>query len=148
MSLPIAASIFAVIGADRSSEKSRLAHALGHGDTILSAAMGADTDEKYDRDLGVIEAITYVTRSCPNGAVVSAAERALEAIKESGSEVLRQQAYFVLTSIKGWRGDRARQVHRSLTRYLEQSTPSAPDPSTPSTPAPTKSRTPQSPARS
>jgi hypothetical protein len=74
----------------------------------------------YDRDLGVIEAITMVTRSCPSGVVVAAAERALDAIKDGGPDVLKQQAYFVLTALKGWRGDRARQVHRSLTRYLEE----------------------------
>jgi hypothetical protein len=81
--------------------------------------MGVDSDERAERDLGVIEAITQVTRSCPSGAVVAAAERALEAIKQGGPEVLRPQAYFVLTAIKGWRGERARQVHRSLTRFLE-----------------------------
>lgn len=80
--------------------------------------MGGEQD--YDRDLGVIEAITYVTRSCPSGVVVSAAERALEAIKAGGSDVIKQQAYFVLISMKGWRGERATQVHRALTRYLEE----------------------------
>lgn len=74
----------------------------------------------YDRDLGVVEAITMVTRSCPSGVVVAAAERALEAIKAGGADVMREQAYFVLTALKGWRGDRARQVHRSLSLYLEQ----------------------------
>jgi hypothetical protein len=73
----------------------------------------------YDRDLGVIEAITYVTRSCPNGRVVAAAQGALEAIKTGGSDSLKQQAYFVLVAIQGWRGDRAHQVHRSLSRYLD-----------------------------
>ncbi|MBJ18652.1 MAG: hypothetical protein GY910_18000 [bacterium] len=92
--------------------------------------MGDDSPETIDpdpgdegdfrRDLGVIEAITFVTRSCPSGVVVEAAERALEAIKEGGSDVIQQQAYFVLTALQGWRGDRAHQVHRSLTRYLEQ----------------------------
>ena len=83
----------------------------------------ADTTEEaadYDRDLGVIEAITFVTRSCPSGVVVSVAEQALEVIKQGGAEVIPQQAYFVLTSMQGWRGDRARQVHRSLTKYLEE----------------------------
>ena len=80
--------------------------------------MGDETD--YDRDLGVIEAITYVTRSCPSGVVVAAAEAALDAIKVGGSSVMKQQAYIVLTTMKGWRGERATQVHRSLTRYLEQ----------------------------
>ena len=115
----------------------------------------------------MIEAITYVTRSCPHGAVVSAAERALDAIQKGGSEVLRQQAYFVLTSIQGWRGDRARQVHRSLSRYLEspelespelespelespelESSEAAPDPATPAPNTPNASRPPQSRSRS
>ena len=81
-------------------------------------SMGEEPD--YDRDLGVIEAITYVTRSCPSGVVVAAAEAALDAIKAGGSPVMKQQAYLVLTTMKGWRGERATQVHRSLTRYLEQ----------------------------
>lgn len=83
--------------------------------------MGVGANDSADRDLGVIEAITQVTRSCPNGAVVSAAERALEAIKTGGRDELRRQTYFVLSAIQGWRGDRARQVHRSLTSFLEQS---------------------------
>jgi len=77
------------------------------------------SEKDFERDLGVIEAIMIVTRSCPNGGVVRAAEQALEAIKSGGPEVLKQQAYFILTAIKGWRGDRATQVHRSLSRYLE-----------------------------
>lgn len=77
-------------------------------------------ERDYERDLGVIEAITIVTRSCPSGVVIASAERALEAIKQGGPDVMKQQAYFVLIAIKGWRGDRARQVHRSLTKYLEQ----------------------------
>jgi hypothetical protein len=82
--------------------------------------MTAEPHSKADRDLGVIEAITVVTRSCPSGAVVTAAERALDAIKTGGPNALRDQAYFVLMAIQGWRGDRATQVHRSLSRYLEQ----------------------------
>ena len=74
----------------------------------------------YDRDLGVIEAITHVTRSCPSGVVVTAAKRALEAIGTGGADVMKQQAYFVLSAIQGWRGDRARQVHRSLTNSLAE----------------------------
>lgn len=79
-----------------------------------------DYTRDYTRDLGVIEAITFVTRSCPSGVVVSVAEQALEAIKQQGADAIPQQAYFVLTSMQGWRGDRARQVHRSLTKYLEE----------------------------
>jgi hypothetical protein len=80
-------------------------------------------DRDYDRDLGVIEAITVVTRSCPNGGVTRAAKGALEAIKTGGPDTLKEQAYFVLIAIKGWRGERARQVHRSLSRYLDPDTP-------------------------
>ena len=71
-----------------------------------------------ERDLGVIEAITMVTRTCPSGVVVNAAERALDAIKKDGADAMKQQAYFVLTAMKGWRGDRAIQIHRSLSNYL------------------------------
>jgi hypothetical protein len=84
--------------------------------------MGDESPEaspNYERDLGVIEAITYVTRSCPSGVVIAAAQRALDAIKQGGPDVIKQQAYFVLTALQGWRGERARQVHRSLTNYLE-----------------------------
>lgn len=77
-------------------------------------------DRDYDRDLGVIEAITIVTRSCPNGGVIAAAEQALKAISAGGPDVLREQAYFVIVAIQGWRGERARQVHRSLSRYIEE----------------------------
>lgn len=87
---------------------------------VAESADPADTPKNYDRDLGVIEAITVVTRSCPNGRVVRAAKGALEAIKGGGPDRLREQAYFVLTAIQGWRGDRAVQVHRSLSRYLDQ----------------------------
>jgi len=84
----------------------------------LSGTTTAPKD--YDRDLGVIEAISIVTRSCPNGRVVAAANSALDAIKAGGSDSLKEQAYFVLTAIQGWRGDRAGQVHRSLSSYLDQ----------------------------
>ena len=72
----------------------------------------------YSRDLGVIESFTVVTQQCPSGAVRACAERALEAVKAGGADSLREQAYFVLTAIQGWRGDRAAQVHRSLTAFL------------------------------
>lgn len=104
---------------------------LGAGaETPGSPSQNADRDSdrnpdnNYDRDLGVVEAITFVTRSCPSGVVISVANQALEAIKTDGADVIKQQAYFVLTAIQGWRGDRARQVHRSLTKYLEESSSS------------------------
>ena len=95
----------------------------GRGDDDAAAPASDVVEKDYDRDLGVIEAITVVTRSCPNGGVTSAAKQALEAIKAGGSETLKEQAYFVLIAIKGWRGERARQVHRSLSRYIDQGTP-------------------------
>lgn len=107
--------------------------------------MGDDQNNRFDRDLGVIEAITQVTRSCPNGTVVAAAERALEAIKAGGSNALQTQAYFVLIAIKGWRGGRAEQVHRSLSKFLarpEDGTDSSEAPSSSS--SSTESSTPSS----
>jgi hypothetical protein len=101
----------------------------GENDPLNNPASPGDQDrplevptaaKDYDRDLGVIEAISVVTRSCPNGRVVAAANGALDAIKAGGPDKLKEQAYFVLTAIQGWRGDRAHQVHRSLLRYLDQ----------------------------
>jgi hypothetical protein len=82
-----------------------------------------------DRQLGVIEAFTVVINQCPNGAVRSCAERALESVKQGGADALREQAYFVLTAIRGWRGDRATQVHNSLSAFLSNAAQSASDPS-------------------
>ena len=78
----------------------------------------ADQDD-YSRTLGVIEAITSVTQQCPSGAVRACAERALEGIQAGGADALPEQAYIVLTAVQGWRGDRANQVHRSLSEFIE-----------------------------
>ena len=67
----------------------------------------------------MIECFQIVTEQCPSGAVRAVAERALEAVKEGGGDALREQAYFVLTAIQGWRGERASQVHRSLSAFLD-----------------------------
>ncbi len=75
--------------------------------------------DDYDRTLGVIEAFTVVINQCPSGAVRSVATRALEAAKTREPGVLQQQAYFVLTAIQGWRGERSSQVHRSLRTFLD-----------------------------
>ena len=72
-----------------------------------------------DRILGVVEAITAVTRQCPHGSVVGAAEQALEVIKAQGADAMPAQAFLVLSAIQGWRGDVATQVHRSLQSYLD-----------------------------
>jgi hypothetical protein len=71
------------------------------------------------RNLGVVEAITAVTRQCPHGSVVAAAEQALETIKERGADAMAEQAFLVLSAIQGWRGDVAQQVHRSLQAFLD-----------------------------
>jgi hypothetical protein len=79
------------------------------------AAMPSD----YERTLGVIEAFIAVRDQCPSGAVRSVATRALEAARSREQGVLQQQAYFVLSAIQGWRGERSSQVHRSLRAFLD-----------------------------
>jgi hypothetical protein len=81
--------------------------------------MAEPLKDDYSRTLGVIEALTVVTKQCPNGSVRSCAEASLAAIRAGGASTLRDQAYLVLTAMRGWRGDRAAQVHRSLSAFLE-----------------------------
>ena len=88
--------------------------------------------DDYERDLGVVEAITLVTLQCPNGSVRGCAGQALEAIKQAGAAALHEQSFLVLTAIRGWRGPRATQVARSLRRFLD-STGTAATPETPAT---------------
>ena len=76
----------------------------------------------YERTLGVAEAITLVTQQCPNAHVRESAERALDAIKGGDQAVLKQQVFLVLTTMRGWRGDRATQIFRSLQAFLDQQT--------------------------
>jgi hypothetical protein len=83
--------------------------------------MADEIRDDYRRTLGVIEAITVVTQQCPSGAVRACAERALDTIRTEGSSAVREQAWFVLTAIRGWRGDRAQQVAASLSHFLEPS---------------------------
>jgi len=78
-----------------------------------------DRGRDYERTLGVVECFTVVYEQCPSGSVRAVAERAREAVRGGGPGALREQAYFVLTAIQGWRGPRASQVHRSLTAFLE-----------------------------
>jgi hypothetical protein len=80
-------------------------------------------EKDYERTLGVVEAIMAARDQCPSGAVRSCAERALEAIKAGGADAVREQAWFVCSSLLGWRGERAEQVRRSLNAFLEQSEP-------------------------
>ena len=79
----------------------------------------AGPNSDYSRQLGVVEALTLASRQCPNGSVRNVATQALESLKSSQSSGLREQVYFVLSAIQGWRGERARQIHDSLAAYLE-----------------------------
>jgi hypothetical protein len=72
-----------------------------------------------DRPLGVIEALVAARDQCPHGAVRAHAAAALEAIRDGGAEALRAQASLVLSTLAGWRGERADQVKRSLRAFLE-----------------------------
>jgi len=73
------------------------------------------------RRLGVIEAFTTVVNACPNGAVRQVAERALETVKRDGADALPVQAYYVLTAVRGWQGDKATQVKDALGAFLAES---------------------------
>lgn len=70
------------------------------------------------RLLGVVEAITAVQNQCPHGAVRNHAQSALAAIQQLGAEAMREQAYLVFSTIRGWRGERADLVRRSLQHFL------------------------------
>ena len=73
------------------------------------------------RPLGVIEAFSAVINSCPNGSVQSVARNALEAVKRDGAAALPEQAFLVLTAVRGWRGDKATQVKAALEAFLASS---------------------------
>ena len=77
----------------------------------------------YARTLGVIEALTAVRDQCPHAAVREHAAAALETVARSGAEALPEQASLVLSTLAGWRGERADQVKRSLRGFLEASAP-------------------------
>jgi hypothetical protein len=73
------------------------------------------------RRLGVIEAFTAVVNSCPSGAVRQVAERALETVQSDGADALPVQAYYVMTAVRGWQGDKATQVKDALEAFLAES---------------------------
>ncbi len=83
--------------------------------------------DSYERPLGVVEALVAVRDQCPSGKMRTLAERALEEIATRRPGVLREQAAIVAAAIHGWRGDRARQVHAALTRFLESEPSNARD---------------------
>jgi hypothetical protein len=80
----------------------------------------------YERTLGVIEALTAVRDQCPHAAVRDHAAAALREVARGGSSALRSQASLVLSTLAGWRGERADQVKRSLRSFLESTAPPAP----------------------
>jgi len=71
------------------------------------------------RVLGVVESFVAVVKQCPSGSVRRMAENALAAVERDGAAALPEQAFLVLTAVRGWQGDRATQVKRSLTSFLE-----------------------------
>lgn len=79
----------------------------------------------YSRQLGVVESLVAITNQCPSAPVRKVAEQALDAVKTGGADELRKQVYFVLTAMKGWRGERARQVHESLSAFMTDSAPAS-----------------------
>jgi hypothetical protein len=80
----------------------------------------------YERTLGVIEALTAVRDQCPHAAVREHAAAALQEVARGGAEALRLQASLVLSTLAGWRGERAEQVKRSLRAFLDASAPPSP----------------------
>lgn len=76
-----------------------------------------------ERTLGVVEAFHAVVRQCPNGPARRVAEHALATLERDGAGALPEQAFLVLTAVRGWQGARAAQVKRSLEAFLAASEP-------------------------
>ncbi len=77
-------------------------------------------EEREPRPLGVIECFHAVLNQCPSGAVRTAAEHGLAVVEREGAGALPQQAYLLLVATRGWQGQRAAQVRRSLEAYLAE----------------------------
>ena len=71
-----------------------------------------------DRPLGLVECFHVVIRQCPNGSVRKVALQALAIVEREGASVLAEQAFLVLSAVRGWQGERAAQVKRSLEAFL------------------------------
>lgn len=91
------------------------------GDAADHPRDAADAPGSATRRLGVVEAMVAARDQCPSGAVRGVAAAALDALARGGREELRRQATVVLAAVRGWRGDRARQVQESLQSFLEES---------------------------
>ncbi len=75
---------------------------------------------EHERLLGVTEALMAVRDQCPSGSVRQVARSALETVGREGADALPAQAYLVLSATRGWMGDRATLVRRSLQAFLEE----------------------------
>ena len=84
--------------------------------------------ERYERPLGVVEALVSVRDRCPHAAVREHAARALAIVQRGGAAELREQAFLVLSTIGGWRGDRADAVRRALRDFLDETGSAATQP--------------------
>jgi hypothetical protein len=71
----------------------------------------------------VVEAISAVRDQCPHAAVREHAARALTEIQNGGADALREQAFLVLRTIVGWRGQRANAVRRALEQFVAPAPP-------------------------
>lgn len=80
---------------------------------------GTAPPDDWSRALGVVECFVAVVNQCPNGSVRRVAEGALETVKRDGANALPEQAFLVLTAVRGWQGERATQVKRSLQAFLD-----------------------------
>ena len=89
----------------------------------MSEESSGTPGKDYERQLGVVESLVAITNECQSGPVRMVASQALEAIKDRSPGVMREQVYYVLSTMQGWRGERAQQVHRSLSAYYESSKP-------------------------
>lgn len=84
----------------------------------MFASLDETNVKDHKRSLGIIEALTAVRDQCPHGGIREHAARALDVIGADGSRVLRQQTSLVLSTISGWRGERAEQVKSALRAFL------------------------------
>ncbi len=70
------------------------------------------------RKLGIIEAFVAVRAQCPNGSVQRVARAGLDAVQKEGADALPLHAFYLLTAVRGWQGDRATQVKATLEEFL------------------------------
>lgn len=79
-----------------------------------------------NRNLGLVECFHAVLNQCPYGPARTIAEQGLSAVEREGAPAMAHQAFLLRTAIRGWQGERAEQVKRSLDAFLR--TDSSPTP--------------------